>query len=158
MNEELRMAKGNEKEQERIRKEYFERNKKVQIAEAIIQAIAGAQGAFSQTAKSPITTAFPLAPYIASASALATGLANVQKIRQSQYQGGSSSSSSNNAPNLSPSNQATQTSGLDSTQLQLDAQGNLLQQRSIRTYVLETDISAKQQRSKRLQQTATLGK
>lgn len=158
MNKELRMAKGNEKEQERIRKEYFERNKKVQIAEAIIQAIAGAQGAFSQTAKSPITTAFPLAPYIASASALATGLANVQKIRQSQYQGGSISSSSNNAPNLSPSNQATQTSGLDSTQLQLDAQGNLLQQRSIRTYVLETDISAKQQRSKRLQQTATLGK
>jgi uncharacterized membrane protein len=158
MNQELQMAKGNEKEQEKIRKEYFERNKKVQIAEAIIQAIAGAQGAFTQTAKSPITSVFPGAPYIAAASALATGLANVQKIRQSQYQGGSASSSSSNAPNLSPSNQATQTSGLDSTQLQLDAQGNLMQQKSVRTYVLETDISAKQQRSKRLQQTATLGK
>lgn len=158
MNQELQMAKGNEKEQEKIRKEYFERNKKVQIAEAIIQAIAGAQGAFTQTAKSPITSVFPAAPYIAAASAIATGLANVQKIRQSQYQGGSAPSSSKNAPNLSPSNQATQTSGLDSTQLQLDAQGNLMQQRTMRTYVLETDISAKQQRSKRLQQTATLGK
>jgi hypothetical protein len=158
MNEELQQAKGNEKEQEAIRKRYFEKNKKVQIAEALVQAIVGAQGAFAQTAKNPITTAFPAAPYIAAATALATGLANVQKIRQTQFQGNSSTSSSpGNAPNLSPSNEATQTSTIGSTQLQLDAQGNLKQQ-SLRTYVLETDISDKQKRSKRLSQTATLGK
>jgi hypothetical protein len=158
MNEELRMAKGNEKEQEAIRKRYFEQNKKVQVAEAIIQAIAGAQGAFAQTSKSPITSIFPAAPYIAAATALATGLANVQKIRQTQFQGSSSaSSSSSSSPNLSPSSQATQTQAIGSTQLQLDAQGNL-QQQSVRTYVLETDISDKQKRSQRLQRTATLGK
>ncbi len=153
MNQELQMAKGNEKEQEAIRKRYFERNKKVQIAEALVQAIVGAQGAFAQTAKNPITTAFPAAPYIAAATALATGLANVQKIRQTQFQGSSSTaSSSSSAPNLSPSSQATQTPTIGSTQLQLDAQGNL-QQGSVRTYVLETDISDKQKRSQRLQRT-----
>jgi len=159
MNEELQMAKGNEKEQEAIRKRYFEQNKKVQIAEAIIQTIAGVQGVFTSTSKSPITAAFPAAPYIAAASALATGLANVQKIRQTQFQGSASpSSSSSNAPsiNAQPSSMAGSTPTIGSTQLQLDAQGNL--QQSVKTYVLETDISDKQKRSQRLSQTATLGK
>jgi hypothetical protein len=159
MNEELQMAKGNEKEQEAIRKRYFEQNKKVQIAEALIQAIAGAQGAFTQTQKSPITSIFPAAPYIAAATALATGLANVQKIRQTQFQGSASpSSSGSNGPaiNAQPSSMAGSTPTIGSTQLQLDAQGNL--QQSVKTYVLETDISDKQKRSQRLSQTATLGK
>jgi len=159
MNQELQMAKGNEKEQEAIRKRYFEQNKKVQIAEAIIQTIAGVQGVFTSTSKSPITAAFPAAPYIAAASALATGLANVQKIRQTQFQGSASpSSSGSNGPaiNSQPSSNAGSTPTIGSTQLQLDAQGNL--QQSVRTYVLETDISDKQKRSQRLSQTATLGK
>ena len=161
MNQELQMAKGNEKEQERIRKEYFERNKKVQIAEAIIQAIAGAQGAFTQTAKSPITSVFPGAPYIAAASALATGLANVQKIRQSQFQGGSASSSSSNNIGANvptqPSQNSQNTPGINSTMLNLDAQGNL-RQGPARTYVVESEISDKQRRSRQLSQTAILGK
>jgi hypothetical protein len=159
MNQELQMAKGNEKEQEAIRKRYFEQNKKVQIAEALIQTIAGVQGAFTATSKSPITTVFPAAPYIAAASALAAGLANVQKIKQTQFQGTASpSSSSGNAPsvNSQPSSMAGSTPTIGSTQLQLDAQGNL--QQSVKTYVLETDISDKQKRSQRLSQTATLGK
>ena len=159
MNQELQMAKGNEKEQEAIRKRYFEQNKKVQIAEAIIQTIAGVQGVFTSTSKSPITAAFPAAPYIAAASALATGLANVQKIRQTQFQGSASpSSSGSNGPgiNAQPSSMAGSTPTIGSTQLQLDAQGNL--QQSVKTYVLETDISDKQKRSQRLSQTATLGK
>ena len=159
MNQELQMAKGNEKEQEAIRKRYFEQNKKVQIAEAIIQTIAGVQGVFTSTSKSPITAAFPAAPYIAAASALATGLANVQKIRQTQFQGSASpSSSGSNGPaiNAQPSSMAGNTPTIGSTQLQLDAQGNL--QQSVKTYVLETDISDKQKRSQRLSQTATLGK
>jgi len=159
MNQELQMAKGNEKEQEAIRKRYFEQNKKVQIAEALIQTIAGVQGAFTATSKSPITTVFPAAPYIAAASALAAGLANVQKIKQTQFQGTASpSSSSGNAPsvNSQPSSMAGSTPTIGSTQLQLDAQGNL--QQSVKTYVLETDISDKQKRSQRLRQTSTLGK
>ena len=159
MNQELQMAKGNEKEQEAIRKRYFEQNKKVQIAEAIIQTIAGVQGVFTSTSKSPITAAFPAAPYIAAASALASGLANVQKIRQTQFQGSASpSSSGSNGPaiNAQPSSMAGNTPTIGSTQLQLDAQGNL--QQSVKTYVLETDISDKQKRSQRLRQTSTLGK
>lgn len=104
----------------------------------------------------------PIRANIAAAIAIAQGLARVKAI--SGIKIGKNATNSPSSPNggggsiPSPSTQATQTSGLDSTQLQLDAQGNLMQQRTMRTYVLETDISAKQQRSKRLQQTATLGK
>ena len=104
----------------------------------------------------------PIRANIAAAIAIAQGLARVKAI--SGIKIGKNATNSPSSPASgggsipSPSTQATQTSGLDSTQLQLDAQGNLMQQRTMRTYVLETDISAKQQRSKRLQQTATLGK
>jgi hypothetical protein len=160
MNQELQMAKGNEKEQEAIRKRYFEQNKKVQIAEAIIQTIAGVQGVFTSTSKSPITAAFPAAPYIAAASALASGLANVQKIRQTQFQGSASpSSSGSNGPaiNSQPSQNSQNTPGINSTMLNLDAQGNL-RQGPTRTYVVESEISDKQRRSRQLSQTAILGK
>lgn len=132
----------------------FERDKKFKIASAIT---ATAMGVAQQLAvpKDQITGL----NFAKAAIVLATGIAQIKKISDTQFQGGTSTQINSIGGNIpSPSNQATQTSGLDSTQLQLDAQGNLLQQRSMRTYVLETDISAKQQRSKRLQQTATLGK
>jgi len=136
-------------------KKAFERDKKFKIASAIT---ATAMGVAQQLAvpKDQITGL----NFAKAAIVLATGIAQIKKISDTQFQGGTPPSMNNNAGgNIpSPSQQATQTSQLDSTQLQLDAQGNLLQQRSMRTYVLETDISAKQQRSKRLQQTATLGK
>jgi len=84
----LQAAEGNEAKQEEIRRKFFERNKKVQIAQAIIAAYQGAVNAFTSTAANPITVAFPAAPYIAAASALAAGLVNIQKIRQTQFEGG----------------------------------------------------------------------
>jgi hypothetical protein len=136
-------------------KKAFERDKKFKIASAIT---ATAMGVAQQLAvpKDQITGL----NFAKAAIVLATGVAQIKKISDTQFQGGTPPTMNNNVGgNIpSPSNQATQTAGLDATQLQLDAQGNLMQQRTMRTYVLETDISAKQQRSKRLQQTATLGK
>ena len=111
-------------------------------------------------AKNPYPEPFGTAVKVASATTIAlNGFNTVRNINKVQVPGGGGGSvPAMQNISMAPSGGATQTSGLDSTQLQLDAQGNLLQQRSMRTYVLETDISAKQQRSKRLQQTATLGK
>lgn len=135
-------------------KKAFERDKKFKIASAIT---ATAMGVAQQLAvpKDQITGL----NFAKAAIVLATGIAQIKKISDTQFQGGTppqNNSVSGNIP--APSTQAQQTQTIGSTQLQLDAQGNLLQQRSMRTYVLETDISEKQSRSRRLQQTATLGK
>lgn len=111
-------------------------------------------------AKNPYPEPFGTAVKVASAATIAlNGFNTVRNINKVQVPGGGGGSvPAMQNVSMAPSGGATQTSGLDSTQLQLDAQGNLLQQRSVRTYVLETDISSKQQRSRRLQQTSTLGK
>ena len=89
---------------------------------------------------------------------LATGIAQIKKISSTTFQGGGNTSGGGGVGSVpAPSEMATTTPTIGSTQLQLDAQGNL-QQGSMRTYVLETDISDKQKRSQRLQRTATLGK
>jgi len=139
----------------------FKINKAFQLSQALIQTYMAVTGALT-AGGNPIKLATG-AQFVEAGIALTAGLAQVTKIAKTQFGGGAqgagsglSGSGLGSVPN--PSQMATQTAGLDATQLQLDAQGNLMQQRTMRTYVLETDISAKQQRSKRLQQTATLGK
>ena len=139
----------------------FKINKAFQLSQALIQTYMAVTGALT-AGGNPIKLATG-AQFVEAGIALTAGLAQVTKIAKTQFGGGAQGAGSGlggsglgSVPTPSP--MATQTSGLDSTQLQLDAQGNLMQQKSVRTYVLETDISAKQQRSKRLQQTATLGK
>lgn len=139
----------------------FKINKAFQLSQALIQTYMAVTGALT-AGGNPIKLATG-AQFVEAGIALTAGLAQVTKIAKTQFGGGAQGAGSGlggsglgSVPTPSP--MATQTAGLDATQLQLDAQGNLMQQRTMRTYVLETDISAKQQRSKRLQQTATLGK
>jgi DNA repair exonuclease SbcCD ATPase subunit len=141
------------KKDEASKKRAFERTKKLQIAQAIISTAQGVIGqlAVPQDQLSGIN-------FAKAAIVLATGIAQVKKIQTTKYEGGGDAlSSSLNAPDTSPSGGAMQTNTISSTQLQLDAQGNLKQQQ-VRTYVLETDISDKQKRSSRLQKTATFGR
>jgi hypothetical protein len=102
---ELRIAESQNKTEEQkdaIRKKYFEKQKQVQIAQALLSTFESAVNMFNAVSKSPITTAFPAAPYIATASAVALGLLNVAKIRNTQFSGGGSSSSSTaQAPSFS---------------------------------------------------------
>ena len=146
---------------EESQRKAFKINKAFQLSQALIQTYMAVTGALT-AGGNPIKLATGQ-QFVEAGIALTAGLAQVAKIAKTQFGGGAQGAGSGmggsglgSVPQPSP--MATQTSGLDATQLQLDAQGNLMQQRSVRTYVLETDISAKQQRSKRLQQTATLGK
>lgn len=146
---------------EESQRKAFKVNKAFQLSQALINTYMAVTGALT-AGGNPIKLATGQ-QFVEAGIALTAGLAQVAKIAKTQFGGGAQGAGSGMGGSglgsvPTPSPMATQTSGLDATQLQLDAQGNLLQQRSVRTYVLETDISAKQQRSKRLQQTATLGK
>ena len=146
---------------EESQRKAFKINKAFQLSQALIQTYMAVTGALT-AGGNPIKLATG-AQFVEAGIALTAGLAQVAKIAKTQFGGGAQGAGSGLGGSglgsiPTPSTMATQTAGLDATQLQLDAQGNLMQQRTMRTYVLETDISAKQQRSKRLQQTATLGK
>jgi hypothetical protein len=145
------------KKDEASQRKAFERNKKFSIAQALISTFLAVNGALT-AGGNPVKLATG-AQFVEAGIALTTGLAQVAKISKTQFQGGSGSEGGGGGVGSvpSPSAMATTTPTIGSTQLQLDAQGNL-QQGSVRTYVLETDISDKQKRSQRLQRTATLGK
>jgi hypothetical protein len=145
------------KKDEASQRKAFERNKKFSIAQALISTFLAVNGALT-AGGNPVKLATG-AQFVEAGIALTTGLAQVAKISKTQFQGGSGSEGGGGGVGSvpSPSAMATTTPTIGSTQLQLDAQGNL-KQGSMRTYVLETDISDKQKRSQRLQRTATLGK
>jgi hypothetical protein len=75
-------AKDNEKSQRRA----FEINKKLQIAQAIMQTYQGANAIFASAAANPTTVLFPAQPFIAAGIAIANGLANVVNISKQQFQ------------------------------------------------------------------------
>ena len=149
------------KNTEESQRKAFKINKSFQIAQALIQTYQAVTGALT-AGGNPIKLATG-AQFVEAGIALTAGLANVAKIAKTQFGGGSQGAGGAGGAGgglgsvPQPSAMATTTPMIGSTQLQLDAQGNLKQQ-AVRTYVLETDISDKQKRSKRLSQTATLGK
>lgn len=132
----------------------FERDKKFKIASAVT---ATAMGVAQQLAV-PQDQLTGL-NFAKAAIVLATGVAQIKKITDTQFQGTASPPSNNIGANVptQPSSMTNNTPGINSTMLSVDAQGNL-KQGMTRTYVVESDISDKQKRSKQLSQTAILGK
>lgn len=132
----------------------FERDKKFKIASAITATALGVSQQLG-VPKDQLTGM----NFAKAAIVLATGIAQIKKISDTKFEGGGSPPSNNIGPNVSlqPSSESTTTPGINSTMLNLDAQGNLRQGPS-RTYVVESEISDKQRRSRQLSQTAILGK
>lgn len=125
-------AKDNEKSQRRA----FEINKKLQIAQAIMQTFQGANAIFASAAANPGTILFPAQPFIAAGIAIVNGLANVASISKQQFQ--SSSPGGGNpqtpsfkgggaAPTLQPANTST-----------------LVPEQQTQVFVTETDITQTQ--------------
>ena len=84
MNKELKDAGDNQQKQEEIKKKYFEKNKKLQIANATIQMFQSAISAFSSMAAIPIVG--PALGAVAAAAAIALGIANINKIKSQEYE------------------------------------------------------------------------
>ena len=84
MNRELKAAGDNLQKQEEIKKKYFEKNKKLQIANATIQMFQSAISAFASMAAIPVVG--PALGAVAAAAAIALGIANINKIKSQEYE------------------------------------------------------------------------
>lgn len=78
------------KNNEKVAKRAFQIQKAISIAQATISTYESANAIFASTAKNPITTVFPGAPFVAAGVAVAAGLANVATIAAQQFQGSTS--------------------------------------------------------------------
>ena len=71
------------KEEDEINRKYFEKNKSVQIGQAIINTLQSSISAFASLAQIPVVG--PVLGAIAASAALAAGYATVQKIQETTY-------------------------------------------------------------------------
>ena len=139
-------AKDNEKSQKRA----FEINKRLQIAQAIIQTYQGANAIFASAAANPATVLFPAQPFIAAGIAIANGLANVATISKQQFQSGSPGGGGNKAPDFSGGGgTAPQLSPVTNT-------STIVPQGPTQVFVTETDITNTQNQVNVIQGQATL--
>ena len=142
-----------------IEKKKFEVNKKLQIAQAIMQGIQGVQAAFSSGAAIPIVGAVT-GPLFA-ALAGAASLLNINKIKNTKFD---SSSASVSAPSIStpsiPSatdivggtdNNGTLTSGLTGSEQQSSGNTN------IKVNVVDSEIKAVMDNSQQVKVISTIG-
>jgi hypothetical protein len=140
-------AKDNEKSQRRA----FEINKKLQIAQAIMQTYQGANAIFATRAASPETILFPAAPFIAAGIAIVNGLANVANISKQQFQ----TSSPGGGQQQTPSFGGGGGGGGTPPTLQPANTSTLVPQNQTQVFVTETDITNTQNQVSVIQGQAT---
>lgn len=129
-------------EQDVSTKEGFEQQKKFQVAGATMSMLAGIASAWASSMElGPV--AGPIMGSILSAFMLATGIAQIAKIKNTQFNGGGSVSSAGGAPNTSAVN-----SVIAPVQYTQDVQGASIEGaiKDTRVYVTETDISSTQKK------------
>ena len=166
MNEELKAAGEDEAKKEEIKKKYFEKNKKTQIALAYINTFQSAVSAFAAMAAIPVVG--PVLGAVAAAAAIVAGLANVAKIKASTYEGGSAGggSSASVAPTVAMG--ATQQASIPNIGSSIvSPEGKIGQiigsastengSRPIQTYVIGNQVSTQQQLDRRVTLGAKMG-
>lgn len=132
---------------EESQKKAFERNKKIQIAETLIQTWAGAAGAFAAATKNPITTIGPAYPFIQAGLAAAAGLAQVAKIRKTTFNGGGgggASAPATSGGDVRPPENPYRNQEAPSSVISLTPKSE--KQTPQKVYVVESDISKVQNR------------
>lgn len=138
-------VKNGEISEEEAKKE-FERAKKVQITETIINTIAGAAGGLLQAIKTYPAPWGPILGAATAASALAAGYAQVQQIKQQEY-GSSSSGGAGSTPNVSTVDfQSVSVNPLldqdrdIANMTTLPESGDSTEQKDQRVYILQSDL------------------
>lgn len=138
-------AKDNEKSQRKA----FEINKKLQIAQAIMQTYQGANAIFASAAANPGTVLFPAQPFITAGIAIVNGLANVANISKQQFQSSSTGGGGVDTPNFATGGGATPPT------LQPANTSTLVPQNQTQVFVTETDITNTQNQVSVIQGQAT---
>lgn len=144
---EIRDAGDNKIKVAAIEKEYFERNKKLQIAQATISTAQSAIQAFNSLAAVPIVG--PALGAAAAAAAVAAGAIQIAKIKATQFDAGGSVGSGGIAPISNSNIPTTNAPGGFNTDVSGQRVTNQTgeganQQGQFRVYVLESDITATQ--------------
>jgi hypothetical protein len=136
------------KNNEKVAKRAFQIQKAISIAQATISTYESANAIFASTAKNPITSIFPGAPFVAAGVAVAAGLANVATIAAQQFQGGTSSGGNDggvNPPSFGGGggNEGAQPAGFNPFAAQFVQ--NRPDQLTPRAYVLAGDVASAQE-------------
>jgi len=126
-------AQKGSKEEAELAKKAFNVNKALQLATATINGIQAVQGAFATATASPITTVFPVYPFIQAGLAGVLAAANVAKIAASKFDsggGGGATGGGGAAPTMPPipapptiatsANNTNQTTAFDESGKNLD--------------------------------------
>jgi hypothetical protein len=145
---ELQSAGDNKEKIAAIEKKYFERNKKLQIAQATIATAQSAVQAYQSLAGIPIVG--PALAAVAAAAAITAGALQISKIKNTNYDGGGASSSGGGIPSAGGSNMPQTnapggfTSDVSGQRVTNQSGEGANQQGQFRVYVLESDITATQ--------------
>jgi len=136
-------------ESEADQKRAFDRNKKFQIGQAIIQTAMAVTGALT-AGGNPIKLATG-AQFVEAAIAAVTGVAQIATIKKTKFEGGST-------PPPPPGNSGGGATGAipQSPQLDLGFLGGGAGQTGIRTYVVSSEVSNSQQANQRINDQASL--
>jgi len=141
----LKKAKGNSVEEEKIRKKSFERNKVLQLGIATIQGVQAVLAAYSSGLATPVVGVATGAAYAAIAGVGAA--VNIAKIASAKYEGGGSGASVKMPSGSIPSAGASASSfaisdNTSSTQTELNADGTQSNgANAVQVVVVETDIT-----------------
>ena len=142
---------------EAAQRKAFNIAKAASIAQAIVNTYLAANAAL---AMDPLKEVFPGQRFVQAALTIASGLANVAKIRSTQFQGGGGGNSSpspaagNATMTPPPTFTSPQTTNLGTGDL---SSGQGQQNQPMRAYVVERDIQQTTSRVRRLSEFATLG-
>lgn len=141
-------VKNGEISEEEAKKE-FERAKKMQIAETVVNTIAGAAGGFLQAVKTYPAPWGPILGAATAATALTAGYAQVQQIKAQEY-GSSNTSGSGGTPsvstvdfdNVSVNPLLDENRDIQSmTSLNVNGDSDSVQQTEQKVYILQSDIN-----------------
>lgn len=150
----LAKAEGNEEEQEKIRKKAFERNKKLQIAMAVVQGIQGVMAAF--TAGSSMGPAgVVMGPLMAALAAVTAGV-NIAKIKNSSYQSAGSGSGGASVQGITQVSTPSFNIVGNSTENQLATSLGEQNSKPVETYVVSSNVTSAQSLDRNKVETASL--
>jgi len=143
---------GKSEEQQR---KAFELQKAVSIAQTIIDTYKGAQAIFASAAANPSTILFPAQPFITAGLAVASGLANVKRIANTQFNSTASSGggASANTPNFSAP--TTQPSQVNFNTVGASGVSQLANLQPVKAYVVSGDVTTQQALDRNRIQNAT---
>lgn len=141
---------------EEAQRKAFNVSKAASIAQAIVNTYLGVTSALAMTKE-----VFPGQRFVQAALTLAAGLANVAKIKATQFQGGGSNTSNTAAPSGGTSTATPSATFSNPNTTMLGNQGEPVPQpqgsQPMRAYVVERDIQQTTSRVRRLSEFATLG-